>query len=72
MSEWIAVKDQLPDENVHVLIYYNERTFVGYMDSWTYRKKKNIRWNEVIADNDYNSYYPDHLWWQPLPEAPKG
>lgn len=75
MSEWISVKDRLPEENADVLLYlehemYKEaRIFIGY---WTFGYRKIKYWHSTLQDYDYTPMEVKNQFWQPLPEAPKG
>lgn len=63
MSEWISVKDRLPEENINVLIYrrnmMNVYTYFGHgewEDDYGY-------WTRTEDDGITH--------WMPLPEPPK-
>lgn len=72
---WISVKDELPEIDKNVFVYYeltskNEKEVfkyreIGKISSITdYGSSKTIDW----TDNEYRSINPTH--WQPLPEPP--
>lgn len=70
MSEWISVKDRLPEEDVSVLVFGSSGLFIGsydygnkYMESyWSSEKYKHIECTE-----DYEPV----THWMPLPQPPK-
>lgn len=57
MSEWIDVRDRLPEERVHVLAYS------------MYRKAYAEDWQVGGEWFGHSSWNPTH--WMPLPEPPK-
>ena len=62
MSNWISVKDRLPEKSQRCIIYerYEYRTI-----SLVYYFSENKKWQDEIGDE----YYPTH--WMPLPEPSK-
>lgn len=67
MSEWISVKDKLPESNRVIVCYLKDYVHEGY-----YCKKKKAFYNEW---NPYASIYESRIehvtHWQSLPEPPK-
>jgi hypothetical protein len=64
VSEWISVKDRLPDENVWVIVAANGVTQYGtaFLDC--------EGWNWFGGESDIAPTY-EMSHWQPLPEPPK-
>lgn len=66
MSEWISVKDRLPDkENLFLIIYGESRDIT--LGLWNLKNKRfeefEIEW--------FGYEIPDVTHWMPLPELPK-
>jgi hypothetical protein len=68
MSEWISVKDRLPDYVQQVLVYRTECFVCEVME---YRNGSWNIWNGEYFDS-FNSEFNDITHWMPLPEPPKG
>lgn len=69
MSEWISVKDRLPDDDELVLVYTkdNVMSVCPLVIANAFANLKNLK---VWEDN--NGYYvSDVTHWMPLPEPPK-
>ena len=70
MSEWISVKDRLPEIGVEVLIC-DVSCSNGYRDIWSLERDEvydDIGWNDKNGD----WYYLDDVThWMPLPKPPK-
>lgn len=74
MTNWISVKDKLPDHNDDVLIYIEDVIVIGYLEA-------DGEWDispvfEVVSGRGPRSWLlsrpikpPTH--WMPLPEPPK-
>ena len=62
MSEWISVKDRMPEEGVDVLVY-------GYI----YLDRKGVDVDFVDGESGNFFYYDDGgvTHWRPLPEPPE-
>lgn len=60
MSEWISIKDRLPESDKKVLITDGRNMMV----SWYYRWNGMIRWVDTL-------YVRDITHWMPLPESPE-
>ena len=60
MSEWISIKDRLPESDKKVLITDGRNMMV----SWYYKWNGMIRWVDTL-------YVRDITHWMPLPEPPK-
>ena len=76
--EWISVKDRLPEDDQHVLVYHAEdfHITVGYFES---------DYVQYYIESDGSKFYTDDGWeteiswapkgdvthWMPLPEPPK-
>ena len=69
MSEWISVKEKLPEEGQDVIIAIFDtakKTYQMMSDSLTFYRNKWVWWtNDPIGNNQ------DITHWQPLPEPPK-
>lgn len=65
MSDWISVKERLPEPGVRVLA--TDGGFVGefYINEVTQWRRYNVNHHELLMALDI-------LWWMPLPEPPKG
>ena len=66
MSEWISVKDRLPEIGVFCLVFSSETSigdFVGYLESDNYWKCY-VPTEGRSNDNDWVTH------WMPLPEPP--
>lgn len=69
MTEWISVKDRLPEVFDEVLVYYNGFIAVAWRET---EKIKNgiVGWHWNLQ-----KYYPESLvnvtHWMPLPEPPE-
>ena len=67
MSDWISVKDRLPEADCHVLCYYgfgsNEGRYMGTLDYYATDPDPHFQ-HEGLG---LIAYY-----WMPLPEPPKG
>lgn len=64
MSEWISVKDKLPELDTDVLLYWDESypCDIGSM----YKQRYFQRGNDNMGGYDVQPNF-----WQPLPEPPK-
>ena len=66
MSEWISVKDRIPDNETEVLIVLDMNTidigFYNYNPTWN-------QWVSFKYSDDNNQVNVTH--WQELPELPK-
>jgi hypothetical protein len=76
MSEWISVKDQLPEDNLEVLFFSQEYDgcFVGYKYDGCFVGYKAAEGSYV--DPEGNGLSVDNIQkycthWMPLPAAPK-
>lgn len=66
--EWISVKDQIPDFDIKVLAYDNQRIYIAF-------RSKELDYNEHWTVSEPENNYP---WgctgavthWMPLPETP--
>ena len=70
MSEWISVKDRLPDDDELVLVYTKDgvTSVCSLVIANAFANLKNLK---VWEDN--NGYYvSDVTHWQKLPNPPKG
>jgi hypothetical protein len=65
MSEWISVKDRLPEKQTEVLVYRRNR---GGLCNY----ECEIDFDRLCADGTwlYRDIY-EVLYWMPLPEPPK-
>ena len=66
MSEWISVKDRLPERGVEVLVTDG----IHYMVTWCENTNDGVKW----VDNYYtyvNVRFKEVTHWMPLPEPPK-
>lgn len=57
MSEWISVKDRLPNENTRVLVYAKQGSYM------------NLRTDYICNGRWFFSMMVTH--WMPLPKPPK-
>jgi hypothetical protein len=57
MSEWISVKDRMPDEDTWVLVYSQQGSYM------------NLKVDYIHGGKWFNSMLVTH--WQPLPEPPE-
>lgn len=64
MSEWISVKDRLPEERMDVLCLFQ--------DKQRKRKRVEISWIDSVRCFLYEDIYGEVTRWMPLPESPKG
>jgi hypothetical protein len=64
MSEWISVKDRLPEDGVHVITLYT-----GVVQHHTYALAEG-KWFPDCMDGIEADQH-DFTHWQPLPEPPK-
>ena len=83
MSNWISVKDELPDKDGSYLCFYKAKwSNIGYMDvyefalnlekvdKYDFYRKRRSGWYGY--DDEYGYYEHDNIThWQPLPEPPK-
>ena len=80
MSEWISVKDRLPEEGDLILILLDDRKCctdkilcLGGKYIFPQRVSRYARlqpsMNPMFLDDNYYSYNPTH--WQPLPNPPE-
>ena len=73
MSEWISVKERLPEEGQRVLLY-NSLEYVSIVMAHWYSSSQTPFFNHVTID-DIHINFPlqdnKHLHWMPLPEPPK-
>lgn len=77
MSEWISVKDKLPESYVFVLVFEKR---IHEPSPISIARWEGISWNGLGAiDGEHNSFYSDLFWdmnwkhithWMPLPEPP--
>lgn len=65
MSEWISVKDKLPQESKPIIVY-NKKTLQVVVAIRRYRKTKGWVWtrNNYMIKREYITH------WMPLPEPP--
>lgn len=78
MTEWISVKDRLPDNDVYVLIFSTKTLFGGAQNAiyvGCYEGKKCYKPDEWIIRCECSGYEFDHdhpfvTHWMPLPEKP--
>lgn len=61
MTEWISVKDRLPEEYTAVLVYGSRGVWLAWLGS------DNTWW-----DSDLDNIGNDITYWMPIPEPPKG
>ena len=75
MSEWISVKDRLPDEQQHVFTYGPDNGMSIYRWCRFYGRGRNGAQTWVDGHGDDSSSYGienyDITHWMPLPELPK-
>lgn len=64
MSEWISVKDRLPEEGKSVLIFDECGNILVY--SLERDRDGDLHW-----EDDYGYWHNDVTDWMPLPEPPK-
>ena len=57
MSDWISVKDRLPNDNERVLVHVVGKPF--NIDADRFFNSRWVRWNGVVTH------------WMPLPEPPE-
>lgn len=72
MSEWISVKDRLPENNKVVLVYVHDTTICGTHRFMTGSCDKGFWFLGVHLDClsfPHNEYNVTH--WMPLPDPPK-
>lgn len=68
MSEWISVKDRLPDcKNFWYLIYVDGMSTMAFLD---FDENGNSYWL-CHNDNDKSDCWDSVTHWMPLPEPPK-
>ena len=71
--KWISVKERLPEEGQRVLLY-NSLEYVSIVMAHWYSSPQTPFFNHVTID-DIHINFPlkdnKHLYWMPLPEAPK-
>ena len=81
MSEWISVKDRLPEfienkfvsENVLGVVDGKIGVYCRFIDEgWYWTKVHNIGWEDLReSETEANDEY-EVTHWMPLPEPPKG
>lgn len=71
MSEWISVKDKMPEDGVDVLCWYEYFRYGNYNCMW---KTYGIGYcfNEHWGGEVMNGTMPRVIAWMPLPEPPEG
>ena len=72
MSEWISVKDRLPEVGQRVLIY-NSLEYVSIVMADYYNTTRPF-FDHITLDDIHLSIYPDEdkqLYWMPLPKPPE-
>lgn len=66
MSEWISVKDRLPEKSDDYLVYYLKKYECGFETKWI---------NVCSFITSHDGWQTDNTetitHWQPLPEPPK-
>jgi len=65
MSEWISVKERMPDECSYVLCYVND-IVSGWVELLKYEGRH--VWVDAVNADEYE---PIVTHWMPLPEPPK-
>jgi hypothetical protein len=70
ISQWISVKDRLPNDGERVLIYV-PKTQNKYYVATFYTLRDEIKFAMNIYGMSYCWYANDVTHWQPLPEPPK-
>lgn len=68
MSEWISVKDRLPEVRAVVLVYANNKIYVSGIAALNDYGDGLHNWYCV---NDYESIDQDITHWMPLPDPPE-
>ena len=66
-SEWISVKNRLPETDQNVLFFYDDKIHIGVFYGKS-EKHNGILWQSYI--DGYNCIQ-DSEFWIPLPEIPK-
>jgi hypothetical protein len=71
MSEWISVKERMPEEGKRVLVYRPDLKVVLICEY--YKVSQNWRdCGEWHGDDDYDFHIQYGTHWMPLPEPPEG
>lgn len=72
MSEWISVKDRLPEDFYHVDVWFKPHS-LGIADEWRVPDAyiRNGRWLHIYrgAEAELEGRHITH--WMPIPEPPK-
>ena len=78
MSDWISVKDRLPESGSTVLVLWDDKYLYNGNEIHNRRIQTAICCNEnvdtkcFVADDTYYTEVINVTHWMPLPEPPKG
>ena len=69
MSEWISVKDRLPEPEIRVLVAYGSEAEIAWIDKIKSDQKWEVDYHSCGCCASFVSRLVTH--WMPLPELPE-